>query len=169
MLYYRDYNLSKLNDNIASESHELNNKLSLLNSINKFQRELTALDRKVIISQDDYFSLNETVSLVREIAAIADIYKIKLNDFKLDIPKYIDCKERANGPGPFSVPFEGKFEGNYIAAGKFVNALEEKIYIGEIYSIRLTNSETNLSGITFNIKGIVRFIDRYNLELAKSE
>ena len=166
LFYWRDYNLSKLNNDIAFQTKDLSKKQKSLRNIKQLQEKLDSLDSKLAGLKGELIGLSEPVAMVKAVAALAESYDIVLIDYQFDVPKYIEHKKKAGEPGPFIVPFEGKFKGDFIAAGKFIKALERKAYLKEIYNIKLLNDPATRDNILCNVKGAVRFFDRSRLEPA---
>lgn len=169
VFFVREYHLNRIDETIASEKQSFKEKHALILSISDLQNKMASLDREMDNYNSQLFTMDNAVSLVEAVAILADRYGIGLIDFRFDVPKYIQQKRSAETCGPFIVPFEGAFQGGYMATGRFMQALEKKVYIKNIYNIKISSDEISNNNVLCDIKGAIRFFDRSKLDLSHEE
>jgi len=165
LFFWRNYTIDKLEAAFISQSSEMQNKQDLILSISELQNRLSLLDKQINEYNDELFRLDEAIKAVKAVASLAGNHGVQLFDFKFDLPKYLEQKKQADGPGPFILPFEAEFCGNYFQTGKFIQVLEKKKYIRDINSIKLLNDGSGNNDVSCNIRGALRFFDKSKLEL----
>jgi len=166
LLYWRDCELNEFDKIYANKELDFNNKISLLLLSGDLKEQLNDYHKQAKIVQKDLFNLDEAVAMIKTIAEVAEKNRVKLTDFEYDIPKYIQQKRSSSNTGAITVPFEGSFKGNYIAMGKFIEALEKKIYMVNIHDMKFQNNSNAPREVKCVFKGALRFIDRSKLEFA---
>jgi Tfp pilus assembly protein PilO len=166
MLFWRKSDLSGLDRIYADRELTYNNKNRLLLLTGDFKKQLADYHEQAKIIQKDLFSLDEAVAMIKTIAKTAENYQVRLTDFEYDIPKYLQQRRSTDNSGAITIPFEGSFAGKYIAMGKFIEELEKKIYLVNIYDMKFTNDSNAPSDVNCVFKGALRFIDRSKLEFA---
>ncbi len=165
LFFWSNYTMDKLDKIVVSQTADQQYKQDLILSISELQNKLSLLDDRLNQYNDELFKLDEAIKAIKAVASLAGNHGVQLLDFKFDLLKYLEQKKQADGPGPFILPFEARFCGNYIKTGKFIQVLERKKYIRDINSIKLLNDGSGNNDVSCNIKGALRFFNRSELEL----
>lgn len=166
LLYWRDRDIKNLADIYANKESDFNAKYGLLASSEHLKEQLANYDEQTKNFHDDLFSLDEAVTMIRTIAEMSGNYQVRLTDFEYDIPKYLQQKRLSGQESAVTVPFEASFAGYYINIGKFIEQLEKRIYLANIYDMKFQNNTNTPGEVNCVFKGALKFIDRAKLELA---
>jgi len=164
VFFFREYHFNKIDETITLKKRDFKEKQALILSISDLQKKKTALDQEMGKYNSQLFTMDNVVPLVEAVAILADRNGVGLVDFKFDVPIYIQQKKSAKSWGPFIVPFESAFQGEYVAMGKFLQSLEKKVYIKKIYDVKISLNEVSDDEVLCDIKGAIRFFDRSKLD-----
>jgi len=166
LIFWRESDTKNLANIYANKETDFNAKYSLLASSERLKERLANYDEQAKNFHDDLFSLDEAVTMIRTIAEMSGNYQVRLTDFEYDIPKYLQQKRLSGQDVAVTVPFEASFAGYYINIGKFIEQLEKRIYLANIYDVKLQNNTNTPGEVNCVFKGALKFIDRAKLELA---
>jgi len=166
LFYWRDSDTRLLANIYANREIDFNGKYSLLVSSERLKEQLANFDEQAENFQNDFFRLDEAVMMIRTIAEMSESYRVSLTDFEYDIPKYLQQKRLSDQEIAVTVPFEAGFAGYYINIGKFVEQLEKRIYLANIYDMKLQNNSNTPGEVNCVLKGALKFIDKTKLGLA---
>ncbi|MCP4584286.1 MAG: hypothetical protein GY839_21955 [candidate division Zixibacteria bacterium] len=160
IFYWHSRSIARLDLAVSDKTGELTTRLKTLKSVGDYQVKLAAFDDQIRAYKDDLFDLDDAVSMVKAMASLANKHRVKFIDFKYDIPKYIQQKRFSDNTSAFIVPFESKLTGNYSDVGKLFRSLETKVYVLDIYDIKLQSDPESEDGVQCDFRGAVRFFER---------
>jgi len=108
------------------------------------------------------FSVKEPESLIGRIDDTASLYKVRLADIRLDVPKFIEVRGKTESIS--IVPCEASFTGNFFSLGEFVAALEKEPYLLIISETGMVISEESGNVLKMSLKGAFRFFKSEMIE-----
>jgi Tfp pilus assembly protein PilO len=168
-IYWRSLSLEQANREYSEQSRQLQRAYAELGSAGQLQEKNADLEKRLADLRGDLYGLDEAVELVKYISRQAGNYEVLLNDFKFDLPWYIDQKNRDGDPGPFIVPFECVLQGDYIKIGKFIAGIEKRKFIGDIVNVKFYRDTSGKAAVICELKGALRFFDKSILESKADE
>jgi Tfp pilus assembly protein PilO len=163
-VYWRLQSLEQANREYNAQAVKLQSVYAELGSAGQLQERNVDLEQRLGDLKSDLYGMDEAVELVKYISKRAADYNVMLNDFKFDLPKYIDQKDRSGEPGPFVVPFECVLQGDYIPIGKFIGNLENRKFVGDMVNIKFYRDTSGKCSVVCELKGSLRFFDKSILE-----
>lgn len=160
LVFWRGNTIERLDKSLADKNKKTQEMLTLLNNTPAMINQYAHLDSVIRSYGDDLMGIDEAIEMVRKIGRAASDHNIALVDFKFDVNKYVDIKEKARASGSYFVPFEARFKGGYIDFGKFTGTLERRKYIGNINHLQIARNPLENTEF-YSIKGFVRFYERH--------
>jgi len=112
------------------------------------------------------FSVSEPDSLIAKVNETCEVYKVKLADVYLDVPKFIEVRGKVEAIS--LVPFEMTFSGEFFNLGKLAVALEQEPYMHRISDAGMSLDSNTSGTLKMTIKGAFRFFSDEIVEELKN-
>ncbi len=108
------------------------------------------------------FPSSEPQALIDDLKRLAREHDVRLSDFTLDVPKFIEIRGRNETIS--IVPFEISFRGGFFDLGKFLERLEKTPYLHTISSSGMSAQDDTGGNLTLSLRGAFRFFSKEAVE-----
>lgn len=104
------------------------------------------------------YPADDPIALIDDIKRKALTSKVRLADIRLDVPKFIEVRNREEAIS--IVPFEASFTGDFFSLGRFLVEIEKAPFLQNLSEMGISIENETGSRMRLSVKGALRFFKR---------